>query len=177
MDNWSVWGGEMKTLNVFLRDFNTKSPNKVFFSCLDIVLMQDDFPVVMTALLMQMQCLFANTQPLLLWAQLDVDCEYNGLFTNRSRGKLPHVFNLLQSGVWQIVKTNDFDLPHCYLCSTSSQYPSLREAWTTPSPCHRSRWHVCSPTPSSAPSPAATPEGMNTATTQTSTSSGKVWMW
>lgn len=56
----------MKTLNVFLRDFNTKSPNKVFFSCLDIVLMQDDFPVVMTALLMQMQCLFANTQPLLL---------------------------------------------------------------------------------------------------------------
>lgn len=64
-----------------------------------------------------------------------------------------------------------------YLYSSSSRYRSSRKAWTTPSPCLRSRWHVCSPTPSSAPSPDATPEGRSTGTIQTLTSLGNVRLW
>lgn len=78
---------------------------------------------------------------------------------------------------WQIDEINNFDLLHLYLCSASSRYPSWREAWTTPSLCLRSRWHVCLPTPSSAPFPVATPESLSTPTTQTSTFLGNVCRW
>lgn len=109
----------------------------------------------------------------LLWGRAKIDYNYDDWFKKHwVVNRLAKWCNTLHRLVWQIDEANYFDLLCPYFCFTSRRCHSSRQAWTTPSPCLRSRWHVCSPTPSSAPSPDATPEGKSTGIIRISTSSG-----